>query len=110
MADLNNRIKWHRLALLNIAGWGIFQRPNHPQLRRGYLGYQVLKRTHAEQAGRRRFISQILRMNMNVELHTEQGVKVIVPLVRRLDASVASAFKQQVLEALDGQTKTWCWT
>ncbi|HBT4718885.1 STAS domain-containing protein [Klebsiella quasipneumoniae] len=42
---------------------------------------------------------------MNVELHTEQGVKVIVPLVRRLDASVASAFKQQVLEALDGQTK-----
>ena len=32
---------------------------------------------------------------MNVELHTEQGVKVIVPLVRRLDASVASAFKQQ---------------
>lgn len=42
---------------------------------------------------------------MNVELHTEQGVKVIVPLVRRLDASVASAFKQQVLVALDGQTK-----
>lgn len=25
---------------------------------------------------------------MNVELHTEQGVKIIVPLVRRLDASV----------------------
>lgn len=42
---------------------------------------------------------------MNVELHTEQGVKIIVPLVRRLDASVVSAFKQQVLEAIDGETK-----
>lgn len=38
---------------------------------------------------------------MNVELHTEQGVKIIVPLVRRLDASVVQAFKQQVLEAID---------
>ena len=37
---------------------------------------------------------------MNVELHTEQGVKIIVPLVRRLDASVVQAYKQQVLEAI----------
>lgn len=42
---------------------------------------------------------------MNVELHTEQGVKIIVPLVRRLDASVVQAFKQQVLEAIDGYQK-----
>ncbi|SWZ28509.1 anti-sigma F factor antagonist (spoIIAA-2) [Klebsiella pneumoniae] len=42
---------------------------------------------------------------MNVELHTEQGVKIIVPLVRRLDASVVQAFKQQVLEAIDPDTK-----
>ena len=41
---------------------------------------------------------------MNVELHTEQGVKIIVPLVRRLDASVVQAFKQ-VLEAIDPDTK-----
>ncbi|MGP0745192.1 anti-anti-sigma factor, partial [Escherichia coli] len=37
----------------------------------------------------------LLRMSMNVELHTEHGVKIIVPLVRRLDASVVQAFKQQ---------------
>lgn len=42
---------------------------------------------------------------MNVELHTEQGVKIIMPLVRRLDASVVQAFKQQVLEAIDPDTK-----
>ncbi|WP_369074588.1 STAS domain-containing protein, partial [Klebsiella pneumoniae] len=47
----------------------------------------------------------LLRMSMNVELHTEQGVKIIVPLVRRLDASVVQAFKQQVLEAIDPDTK-----
>ena len=38
---------------------------------------------------------------MNVELHTEQGVKIIVPLVRRLDASVVQAFKQQDLSHVD---------
>lgn len=37
---------------------------------------------------------------MNFEIHTENDIEIVVPLVRRLDASVALAFKQQVLEVI----------
>ncbi|MBV8041223.1 STAS domain-containing protein [Pluralibacter sp.] len=37
---------------------------------------------------------------MNFEMHSENGVEIVVPLVRRLDASVALTFKQQVLEVI----------
>ncbi|MFC0225097.1 STAS domain-containing protein [Serratia aquatilis] len=34
---------------------------------------------------------------MNFEIQSENGVEIIMPLVRRLDASVATIFKQEVL-------------
>lgn len=34
---------------------------------------------------------------MNFEIQSENGVEIITPLVRRLDASVAAIFKQEVL-------------
>lgn len=34
---------------------------------------------------------------MNFETHSENGVEIIAPLVRRLDASVAAVFKQEIL-------------
>ena len=34
---------------------------------------------------------------MNFEIQSENGVEVITPLVRRLDASVAALFKQEML-------------
>ena len=42
---------------------------------------------------------------MKIETERQASVTILTPAVRRLDASVASAFKQQVLVALDGQTK-----
>ncbi|OKP52645.1 anti-anti-sigma factor [Serratia marcescens] len=38
---------------------------------------------------------------MNFEIYTENDTEIVVPLVRRLDASVALAFKQQVLEVIE---------
>ena len=38
---------------------------------------------------------------MNFEMHTENDIEIVVPLMRRLDASVALAFKQQVLEVIE---------
>lgn len=37
---------------------------------------------------------------MNFEMHSENGVEIVVPLIRRLDASVALTFKQQVLDVV----------
>lgn len=34
---------------------------------------------------------------MNFDIQSEDGVDIIVPLVRRLDASVAVVFKQEIL-------------
>lgn len=34
---------------------------------------------------------------MNFEIQSESGVEIIAPLVRRLDASVATVFKQEIL-------------
>lgn len=34
---------------------------------------------------------------MNFEIQTERGIEIIAPLVRRLDASVAVVFKQEIL-------------
>lgn len=42
---------------------------------------------------------------MNFEMHSENGVEIVVPLIRRLDASVALTFKQQVLEAIGQNNK-----
>ncbi|MDJ7507875.1 STAS domain-containing protein [Salmonella enterica] len=42
---------------------------------------------------------------MNFEMHSENGVEIVVPLVRRLDASVALTFKQQVLEVIEQSNK-----
>lgn len=42
---------------------------------------------------------------MNFEIHSENGVEIVVPLVRRLDASVALTFKQQVLEVIGQNNK-----
>ncbi|ADO48831.1 STAS domain-containing protein [[Enterobacter] lignolyticus] len=42
---------------------------------------------------------------MNFEMHSENGVEIVVPLVRRLDASVALTFKQQVLEVIGQNNK-----
>lgn len=42
---------------------------------------------------------------MNFEMHSENGVEIVVPLVRRLDASVALVFKQQVLEIIGQNNK-----
>ncbi|MGL4225541.1 MAG: STAS domain-containing protein [Vibrio sp.] len=39
-------------------------------------------------------------MIMNFEMYSENGVEIVVPVVRRLDASVAVAFKQQVLDVI----------
>ncbi|WP_206212086.1 STAS domain-containing protein [Vibrio sp. HDW18] len=39
-------------------------------------------------------------MIMNFEMYSEKGVEIVVPVVRRLDASVAVAFKQQVLDVI----------
>lgn len=38
---------------------------------------------------------------MNIEIQSENDVQIVVPLVRRLDASVESTFKQQVLEIME---------
>ncbi|MGL5430051.1 MAG: STAS domain-containing protein [Vibrio sp.] len=37
---------------------------------------------------------------MNFEMYSENGVEIVVPVVRRLDASVAVAFKKQVLDVI----------
>ncbi len=37
---------------------------------------------------------------MNLEILSENGVVIVVPLVRRLDASVALTFKEQVQEVI----------
>ncbi|MCE9908847.1 STAS domain-containing protein [Hafnia paralvei] len=42
---------------------------------------------------------------MNFEMHSENGVEIVVPLIRRLDASVALTFKQQVLEVIGQNNK-----
>ncbi|TQI81704.1 anti-sigma B factor antagonist [Serratia fonticola] len=34
---------------------------------------------------------------MNFEIQTERGIEIIAPLVRRLDASVVTVFKQEIL-------------
>jgi anti-sigma B factor antagonist len=34
---------------------------------------------------------------MNFDIQSENGIEIIVPLVRRLDASVAGVFKQEIL-------------
>lgn len=46
---------------------------------------------------------------MNFEMHSENGVEIVVPLIRRLDASVALTFKQQVLEVIGQNNKMYCW-
>ncbi|MGL4381512.1 MAG: STAS domain-containing protein [Vibrio sp.] len=38
---------------------------------------------------------------MNFEMYREEGVEIVVPVSRRLDASVALAFKQQVLAVVE---------
>ncbi|CAI1593525.1 MAG TPA: anti-sigma factor antagonist [Serratia grimesii] len=42
---------------------------------------------------------------MNFEMYTENGIEIVVPLVRRLDASVALIFKQQVLSVIEQDKK-----
>lgn len=37
-----------------------------------------------------------------IDIHREDGVPVVVPRVQRLDASVAPAFKQQVVQLVQG--------
>jgi len=46
-------------------------------------------------------LQQMPRMMMNIEIQSENDVQIVVPLVRRLDASVESTFKQQVLEIME---------
>ncbi|MDQ9129285.1 STAS domain-containing protein [Serratia fonticola] len=38
---------------------------------------------------------------MNFDIQSEDGVDIIVPLVRRLDASVAVVFKQEILSFIE---------
>lgn len=38
---------------------------------------------------------------MNFEIQSENGVEIISPLVRRLDASVAVVFKQEILSMIE---------
>lgn len=42
---------------------------------------------------------------MNLEILSENGVVIVVPLVRRLDASVALTFKEQVQEVIGQNNK-----
>ncbi|AVH19843.1 hypothetical protein CWR52_22885 [Enterobacter sp. SGAir0187] len=42
---------------------------------------------------------------MNFEIQSENDVQIVVPLVRRLDASVEQTFKQQVLEVIEKSNK-----
>lgn len=45
------------------------------------------------------------RLIMNFEIQSENDVQIVVPLVRRLDASVEQTFKQQVLEVIEKSNK-----
>lgn len=45
---------------------------------------------------------------MNFEMYTENGIEIVVPLVRRLDSSVALIFKQQVLSVIEQDKKMCC--
>ncbi|CDQ53842.1 unnamed protein product [Klebsiella pneumoniae] len=89
-----------------FVGWENFPATEPYVATPGIFGVSPAKeRTRRPKKGLVDGYQSLLRMSMNVELHTEQGVKIIVPLVRRLDASVVQAFKQQVLEAIDPDTK-----
>jgi len=53
----------------------------------------------------REHVTPDARLIMNLEIQSENDVQIVVPLVRRLDASVEQTFKQQVLEVIEKSNK-----
>jgi starch phosphorylase len=110
MADFEQPDQWHRRALLNICRMGNFPATEPSAATPGIFGVSGAKEnTCRTEQGRVDGYQPTLRMNMNVELHTEQGVKVIVPWFAGWMLPSHQRLSSRFLRLLTVRRKTWCW-